>query len=280
MHINLTQTDRWRHMAFADRQARSRGRSLSRTTTYSAAFRPTISSSRWHVSTVGAAHGHDALKQPLPATTLTADPCPRTLGCASLPMTATTRPSNLHDPIRSAHHSGALLDRTLTAHGYPLRIYIPDRYGMKQPKWINIKVMDHDEDGYWVERGWDKVRMKATSVIDPWRPTASPERGALRSHWRHRPRGGARHLESRGQDGWRTMEVAKLRQPLSRATWVIWRYDWPCRKGDMSSPCAATTAGSLRRQTQPGVPLPARPSNKTSTSCEARAAIEGGTRNR
>ncbi len=53
-------------------------------------------------------------------------------------------------------------------HGFPLRIYIPDRYGMKQPKWIDsIEVMDEWEAGYWVTRGWDKeALMKATSVID------------------------------------------------------------------------------------------------------------------
>jgi DMSO/TMAO reductase YedYZ molybdopterin-dependent catalytic subunit len=56
----------------------------------------------------------------------------------------------------------------LYKHGFPLRIYIPDRYGMKQPKWItDIEVMDHDEDGYRAERGWDKeARMRATSVVD------------------------------------------------------------------------------------------------------------------
>ena len=50
----------------------------------------------------------------------------------------------------------------------PLRIYIPDLYGMKQPKWIeSIEVTDHWEPGFWVVRGWDKVaRMTATSVID------------------------------------------------------------------------------------------------------------------
>jgi DMSO/TMAO reductase YedYZ molybdopterin-dependent catalytic subunit len=53
-------------------------------------------------------------------------------------------------------------------HGFPLRIYIPDRYGMKQPKWIeSIEAIDHWEPGYWVVRGWDReARMKATSVID------------------------------------------------------------------------------------------------------------------
>jgi DMSO/TMAO reductase YedYZ molybdopterin-dependent catalytic subunit len=53
-------------------------------------------------------------------------------------------------------------------HGFPLRVYIPDVYGMKQPKWIeSIEVTDHWEPGYWIVRGWDNVaRMKATSVID------------------------------------------------------------------------------------------------------------------
>jgi DMSO/TMAO reductase YedYZ molybdopterin-dependent catalytic subunit len=53
-------------------------------------------------------------------------------------------------------------------HGFPLRIYIPDRYGMKQPKWIeSIEAIDPWEPGFWVKRGWDKeARMKATSAID------------------------------------------------------------------------------------------------------------------
>ncbi len=50
-------------------------------------------------------------------------------------------------------------------HGFPLRMYIPDRYGMKQPKWIeSIEAIDHWEPGYWVARNWDReARMKATS---------------------------------------------------------------------------------------------------------------------
>ena len=40
-------------------------------------------------------------------------------------------------------------------HGFPLRIYIPDRYGMKQPKWIkSIEFVDAWAEGYWVRRGW------------------------------------------------------------------------------------------------------------------------------
>ena len=52
--------------------------------------------------------------------------------------------------------------------GFPLRIHIPDHYGMKQPKWITeVQVINHDVDGYWVVRGWDKQAVvRATSVID------------------------------------------------------------------------------------------------------------------
>src|SRR5919204_1876061 len=53
-------------------------------------------------------------------------------------------------------------------HGFPLRIYIPNIYGMKQPKWIqSIEAVEHSEPGYWVARGWDRdAVMRATSVID------------------------------------------------------------------------------------------------------------------
>ena len=55
-----------------------------------------------------------------------------------------------------------------TSHGFPLRVYIPDLYGMKQPKWITDIVLVPDFiPGYWVRRGWDKQAVRrTTSVID------------------------------------------------------------------------------------------------------------------
>jgi len=53
-----------------------------------------------------------------------------------------------------------------TQHGFPLRIYIPNHYGMKQPKWITrIEAIDHPGEGYWVERGW--VTFDNPNRIDP-----------------------------------------------------------------------------------------------------------------
>ncbi len=40
-------------------------------------------------------------------------------------------------------------------HGYPLRLVVPKKYGMKWPKWIEeMEVVDFDYKGYWEKRGW------------------------------------------------------------------------------------------------------------------------------
>jgi len=123
-------------------------------------------------------------------------------------------------------------------HGFPLRIYIPDRYGMKQPKWIeSIEAIDQWEPGYWVRRGWDRdALMRATSVIDTIAVDmmiiqADPQSMTV-------PIGGIAHAGARGisrvevrmDDG--PWQPALLREPLSDTTWVIWRYDWPFQPGN------------------------------------------------
>src|SRR5262249_54462 len=51
--------------------------------------------------------------------------------------------------------NGKALERT---HGFPMRVYTPNRYGMKNSKWlIGIEALGADyADGYWEVRGWDK----------------------------------------------------------------------------------------------------------------------------
>jgi DMSO/TMAO reductase YedYZ molybdopterin-dependent catalytic subunit len=121
-------------------------------------------------------------------------------------------------------------------HGFPLRIYIPDVHGMKQPKWIeSIEAMNHEEPGYWVVRGWDAVaRMKTTSVID----AVAVDMDIIKATPDMRvPVGGIAHAGARGisrvevkvDDG--PWQQALLRSPLSGLTWAIWRFDWPFRKG-------------------------------------------------
>lgn len=121
-------------------------------------------------------------------------------------------------------------------HGFPLRIWLPDRYGMKQPKWIiDIEVTDEYREGYWVERGWDEVaRVMATSVID----TVAVRDVIDREGQRLVPVGGIAFAGARGISGVQVRvdggpwQDAQLRSPLSETTWVIWRYDWPFAAGD------------------------------------------------
>jgi DMSO/TMAO reductase YedYZ molybdopterin-dependent catalytic subunit len=127
----------------------------------------------------------------------------------------------------------------LMEHGFPLRIYIPDLYGMKQPKWIQaIEVIDRWEPGYWIVRGWDREgRMKATSVVDAVAtgtssPDASGQRRAFVGGIAH---AGARRIsrvEVRVDNGeWRD---GQLRDPLSDTTWVVWRADLRLGAGDQT----------------------------------------------
>ena len=53
-------------------------------------------------------------------------------------------------------------------HGFPLRIWFPDSYCVKEPQWItNIEEVSASEKGYWKKLGWDEVaQVKATSVKD------------------------------------------------------------------------------------------------------------------
>lgn len=119
-------------------------------------------------------------------------------------------------------------------HGFPLRIYIPNRYGMKQPKWITrMEVIDNEGPGYWVERGWSaEAFANTTSVVDTVAVEArDPETGTV-------PIGG---IAWAGERGISKVEVqvdegdwveAELRvPPLSPLTWVQWRYDWPYEEG-------------------------------------------------
>lgn len=121
-------------------------------------------------------------------------------------------------------------------HGFPLRIYIPDRYGMKQPKWIEaIEFVDTWQEGYWVRRGWSvEAMVNTTSVVDSIATDAilGDDDGYVV------PVGGIAYagakqisrVEISVNDG--DWQEARIRQPLSELTWVIWRFDWRFQEGE------------------------------------------------
>jgi hypothetical protein len=122
-------------------------------------------------------------------------------------------------------------------HGFPLRVWIPDRYGMKQPKWITgIEVTEEYTEGYWVERNWDEVaQVKATSVIDTVVVQSvgegeTAERKVLAGGIAYAGDRGISQVQVRVDGG--EWQDAQLRSPLSETTWVIWRFEWPFEEGE------------------------------------------------
>jgi DMSO/TMAO reductase YedYZ molybdopterin-dependent catalytic subunit len=123
----------------------------------------------------------------------------------------------------------------LTAeHGAPLRIYVPNRYGMKQPKWITrLEVSDREGAGYWVERGWSKdAIVQTTAVIDTVRSSMMVGEGAVL------PIGGIAYAGARGiskvevqvDDGpW--SDATLIAPAVGPLTWVQWRYEWRHQPG-------------------------------------------------
>ncbi len=146
-------------------------------------------------------------------------------------------------------------------HGFPLRIWLPDRFGMKQPKWITgIEVIGNYEPGYWVGRGWSKEALvKATSVVDTVAVDSVIEDGDRKLI----PIGGIAYAGARGiskvearvdfEPNWHN---AELRTPLSDVAWVIWRYEWPFEEGRHDFQVRCVEADGTPQIEEEGPPRP------------------------
>jgi DMSO/TMAO reductase YedYZ molybdopterin-dependent catalytic subunit len=117
------------------------------------------------------------------------------------------------------------------AHGYPLRVLIPGRYGMKQPRWLERIVISTDDPGYWERRGWcDECRIHMTARIDSVREQADGV---------HRVSGvafcGAVPVGavSVSEDGENWFPAVLGEKPLPNA-WSTWSFNWlPKSKGEV-----------------------------------------------
>jgi DMSO/TMAO reductase YedYZ molybdopterin-dependent catalytic subunit len=112
-------------------------------------------------------------------------------------------------------------------HGFPLRIYIPNRYGMKQPKWImSMEATDARGPGYWVDRGWSlEAHPQIVSVIDTVAKdkienSRAPIGGIAWAGDR-----GIQKVEIQVDDGPWVPTILRT-PPLGSLTWIQWRYDW------------------------------------------------------
>lgn len=113
-------------------------------------------------------------------------------------------------------------------HGFPARILIPGRYGMKGPKWLQkITLADTAVGGYWEGEGWDpNAAVRTTSRIDvPANGSVVRVSGGEVGGVAYAGKRGIQSVEI-SSDGGRTWSQADVKPPLSPYTWVVWRYAW------------------------------------------------------
>ena len=130
---------------------------------------------------------------------------------------------------------------TLTSkHGFPLRAIVPGLYGMMNPKWITeIELGDKVYEGYWQRNGWSNIAEYNTgsSIVIPGQ---APIRNRFRnldenftnnssSANKRVPIAGIAFGGDKGiskvevsTDGGITWKAAKIKEPLSRYTWILW----------------------------------------------------------
>ncbi len=164
-------------------------------------------------------------------------------------------------------------------HGFPVRIFIPGKYGMKQPKWITeIEFLDHEAPGYWEARGWTN---------SAWRKVnsgffAPHVEGGMMAMFEHKPRvaapaaiwgwalagpSGVRRVQVSSDDGatWRAAQLVRNESPY---IWTVWKYRFdPPAPGDYMLRVKATDG---KGESQPS----ADPQTGSGMGGQARIALE------
>lgn len=145
-------------------------------------------------------------------------------------------------PLERGFQEGSILahgmnGETLNAkHGYPVRAIIPGLYGMMNPKWITeIELIDRVYEGYWQKKGWaNNAQYNTHSYIVI--PGNAPVRKIFRNLGsvnivvgEQIPIAGVAFAGDRGisriqvsTDGGATWKDARIKNPLSPYSWVIW----------------------------------------------------------
>jgi DMSO/TMAO reductase YedYZ molybdopterin-dependent catalytic subunit len=143
-------------------------------------------------------------------------------------------------------------------HGYPARLLVPGRYGMKNPKWLaGIRAMNQEYAGWYDQRGWNKDGIiKTMSRLDVPADGASLPPGQQRI-------AGVAYAGDRGvsmvefsADGGTTWQTADFAEPpAGKDALVRWQCMFTLAAGAKVTLMARATDGTGDLQTE-GFSLP------------------------
>jgi DMSO/TMAO reductase YedYZ molybdopterin-dependent catalytic subunit len=159
---------------------------------------------------------------------------------SALPLAAVMDPATL----LIYEMNGKVLPRE---HGYPARLLVPDRYGMKSPKWVTgLRLMSSEYDDWFGQRSWSKSAIVKTMCrIDSPAPGAQLASGThVVSGVAYAGRRGIEHVEFSVDDG-ATWSTATLSNSNSgQDEWVAWRGSFDLQPGQAMTILARATDGS------------------------------------
>jgi DMSO/TMAO reductase YedYZ molybdopterin-dependent catalytic subunit len=133
-----------------------------------------------------------------------------------------------------------------TEHGYPARLLVPGRYGMKNPKWItSIDFVDQPFTGFWEQEGWSKDAVYQTNALIRTLPSTIPAGDLV-----------ANGTAFAGSDPVVSVEVAVDGGQWQPATldyapgrpdvWTLWHHDMALASGTHTLQARCTTLSGSR----------------------------------
>jgi len=114
-------------------------------------------------------------------------------------------------------------------HGFPLRIFIPGKYGMKLPKWLTrIEFVNREFLGDWETQGWSNVCDRQTqSVIDDPRDSAHISgKNFVITGYALADAAGISRVEISTDGGRAWQEAPIFSNPNPSQVWAFWKYVW------------------------------------------------------
>jgi DMSO/TMAO reductase YedYZ molybdopterin-dependent catalytic subunit len=132
-------------------------------------------------------------------------------------------------------------------HGYPARLLVPDRYGMKNPKWLTgLRLMRNASDDWFGQRNWSKTAIVHTMCrIDSPAPDAELASGTHEvSGVAYAGRRGIEQVEFSIDQGDSWCTAALSSSSPGQDQWVAWRGSFDLVPGQELTILARATDGS------------------------------------
>jgi len=140
----------------------------------------------------------------------------------------------------------------LPNHGFPARIFIPGKYGMKQPKWLTrIEFVNKAYLGYWESQGWSDecerwAHARFTGLSDGAKISG---KNFVITGYALGNLDGIRKVEISFDNGetWQNTNLFSNPSPL---TWSFWKYTWIAPKSGSYRIRVRSTDGKGRVQNE------------------------------